>query len=270
MSLLLSLQCLVLLLVPVLADQCSRFLYNDATHLAEKLTDFAAAWKAREDLKPRAIAMLRLDNDIKTLRSFAARAYATEMTTQRTVLRDLLGGSQNLLQQSQGGSDASAAEAQVDGATARVRDVARTWKAILSRSAWCQAVGSLVDTLASKLVADVMDLPGIGQDEAYNTANLIARVEGLDDLFLPPSSSTTETAVPQTAQYAAGWLRLKYLGEVLQSNLNEVLYLWNESELSLEFAADEVIDLVRLSFVDNARTRDVIREIQGRPHPRGI
>lgn len=36
--------------------------------------------------------MLRLDNDVKTLQSFANRAYTNELAIQKTVLRDLLGG----------------------------------------------------------------------------------------------------------------------------------------------------------------------------------
>ncbi|RYP52533.1 hypothetical protein DL768_002360 [Monosporascus sp. mg162] len=248
-----------------LSDGGNMFLYNDATYLSEQLSDLTSTWKARDDLAPRAITMLRLDNDVKTLQSFAARAYALEMSTQRTILRDLLGGPQNILQQD--GLDSSDLEAQVDNAIGRVRAVAATWSNILSRSAWTQAVGSLVDTVSSKLIADVMDLAGIGQEEAYNIASLITRIEQLDDLFLPPDAG--KDAIPNTAQYAASWLRLKYLSEVLQSNLQEVLYLWNESELSLEFSAEEVVELIRLSFVDNVRTRDVIREIESTPHPRG-
>ncbi|KAI1458462.1 Centromere/kinetochore Zw10-domain-containing protein [Annulohypoxylon moriforme] len=241
------------------------FLYNDATYLSERLSDLAKAWKARSDLTPRAITMLRLDNDIKALQSFANRAYTSEISTQKTVLRDLLGGSQNLLQQD--GLGTSDLEAQVDSATGHVRALAATWSTILSKSAWSQAVGSLVDTLAAKLVADVMDLAGIGQDEAYNIASLIARITELDDLFLPPSAER-ENAVPTTAEYAASWLRLKYLSEVLQSNLQDVRFLWMESELSLYFTVAEVVELIGLSFVDNARTREVVREIEANPRPR--
>ncbi|KAK8101904.1 centromere kinetochore protein [Apiospora kogelbergensis] len=239
------------------------YLYNDATYLAERLADFVTAWKARGDIEPRAVTMLRLDNEIKSLRSFAARAYAAEMSTQRTILRDLLGGAQNLLQQA---ADASDLTAQIEAATGRVRAMAATWSDILSRSAWCQAVGSLVDTIAAKLVADVMDLAGIGQDEAYNIASMIATVTELDDLFVQPGAGKDD--VPATAQYAAHWLRLKYLSEVLQSNLPDVKFLWLESDLSLYFTVDEVVELIGLSFVDNARTRDVVREIKASPHPR--
>lgn len=239
------------------------YLYNDATYLSERLADLAASWKARDGLSPRAAAMVRLDNDIKVLRSFAARAYASEMSTQRTIVRDLLGGLQSILQQ---GSDASELTAQVEAATGRVRAVATIWSDILSKSAWCQAVGSLVDTLASKMIADVMDLPGIGKDEAFNIANLIAKITELDDLFLPPGTSKED--VPAASQYAENWLRMQFLSEFLQSNLNGVKYLWMESHLSLYFNVDEVVDLIGLSFADNARTRDIVREIRGNPQPR--
>lgn len=60
--------------------------------MAEKLIDFAAAWKERTDISTRARSMLRLDNDVKSMQSFATRAYSNEMSTQKIVLRDLLGG----------------------------------------------------------------------------------------------------------------------------------------------------------------------------------
>lgn len=242
-----------------------RFLYNDATYLSEQLSEITNNWKSRDDLVPRAKSMLRLDNDVKALHSFATRAYSSEMATSRTILRDLLGGSQSLLEQD--GLDSSDLQSQVDNAINYCRTTAASWSKILAKSAWSQAVGSLVDTIASKVVADVMDLAGIGQDDAYNIANLIARITELDDLFLPPGAD--KNAIPSTSEYAGNWLRLKYLSEVLQSNLQDVKFLWMESELSLYFTVDEVVELIGLSFVDNARTREVVREIQGRPHPRG-
>ncbi|KAJ8109064.1 hypothetical protein ONZ43_g6243 [Nemania bipapillata] len=248
-----------------LNDGGNMFLYNDATYLSERLSEITNDWKARDDLVPRAKSMLRLDNDVKALQSFATRAYSSEMATCRTILRDLLGGSQSLLQQDELGS--SGLQSQVDNAISYVRTTAASWSRILAKSAWSQAVGSLVNTVASKVVSDVMDLAGIGQDDAYNIANLIARITELDNLFLP--SGADKNAIPSTSEYASSWLRLKYLSEVLQSNLQDVKFLWMDSELSLYFTVDEVVDLIGLSFVDNARTREVVREIQGRPHPRG-
>lgn len=247
------------------SDGGNMFLYNDAMYLAEKLSEFAEGWKKREDLTPRARNMLRLDNDIKSLQSFANRSYANEMNIQKTVLRDLLGGSSSLMQQDE-------MEACIEAGTARIRTMAVVWKPILARSVLTQALGSLAEALATKLITDVLEIPSIGQDEAYNIAKLIATATELDDLFLPSSLSGTssdnaEDEVPQTSQFAPSWLRLKYLSEVLQSNLNEVRYLWFESELSLYFSASEVVDLIEASFEANPRTRETIREIQSKPAP---
>jgi protein transport protein DSL1/ZW10 len=176
-------------------------------------------------------------------------------------------GAQSLLQQED-------AEGFIDAAVSRVRAMAVTWESILARSAWCQAVGSLVDAIATKIINDIMEMPSIGSDEAFNIANLIARIVTLDDLFLPSRVQggtqplATADEVPMTAQYAASWLRLQYLSEVLQSNLNELRYLWMEGELSLYFRLDEVVDLINASFEANARSREVVKEITANPKPR--
>ena len=240
-----------------------RFLYNDAMYLAERLTEFSAEWKQREDLTPEARNMLQLDNDIKSLQNFANRSYAHEMNVQKTVLRDLVGGTQGLA-----GEDEW--EAAIESGTARVRTMAATWEPILARSVWSQAVGSLADALATKLITDILEMSSIGQDDAYSIAKVIATATDLDDLFLPSKLAGTapsEDEVPTTSQYAPNWLRLKYLSEVLQSNLNEVKFLWLESELSLYFTVGEVVDLIEASFENNSRTREAIREIQAKPQP---
>lgn len=210
--------------------------------------------------------MLRLDNDIKSLQSFANRSYANEKNIQKTVLRDLLGGAHSLMQQDE-------TEACIESGTARVRSMAVAWEPILARSVWSQAIGSLADAIATKLITDVLEMSSIGQDEAYEIAKLISKATELDDLFMPSKLSgggdgePAEDEVPVTAQFAPSWLRLKYLSEVLQSNLNEVKSLWLESELSLYFSVSEVVDLIEASFEANARTRETIREIQAKPQP---
>ncbi|KAK0720343.1 hypothetical protein B0H67DRAFT_643608 [Lasiosphaeris hirsuta] len=252
------------------------YLYNDAIYLSQQLKEYAEAWRKRDDITARAQNMLRLDMDIKSLQSFANRAYSNEMNIQKRVLRDMLGGDHSLMHQDD-------TESSVSSAVVRVRAMAIAWEDILSRSAWQQAIGSLADAVAAKIVADVMDMTSIGQEEAYTIAELIATVADLDDLFLPsrflPRSATGQRKslasegeageIPTTAQYAASWLRLKYLSEVLQSNLKDVRFLWVESELSLYFSVAEVVELINMSFEDNPRTREVIKEILQNPSPLG-
>ncbi|KAF4120689.1 protein transport protein DSL1/ZW10 [Geosmithia morbida] len=247
------------------------FLYNDAMYLAERLSTLSEEWRQRSDVTPPVKGMLRLEADAKSLQSFANRSYTDEMNVQKTVLRDLVGGSQGLAGQDEW-------ESAIESGTARVRTMAATWEPILARSVWSQAVGSLADALAMKLITDVLEMSSIGQDEAYSIAKVMAAATELDDLFLPSKLSGAGAGtgaataaegdeMPATAQYAPNWLRLKYLSEVLQSNLNEVKFLWLDSELSLYFTVNEVTDLIEASFENNSRTREAIREIQARPNP---
>jgi protein transport protein DSL1/ZW10 len=161
-------------------------------------------------------------------------------------------------------------ESCIESAVARVRAMAQAWEPILARSVWYQAVGSLAESISQKIITDIMDMSSIGQDEAYSVAQVIAKVTELDDLFLPSrlhGKAPDAGDFASTPQYASSWLRLKYLSEVLQSNLNEVRYLWFDSELSLYFSPDEVVDLIKLSFEDNARSREVVKEILQKPRP---
>ena len=68
------------------------FLYNDAMWLVGQLKNFVIAWKARDDLPPRAYGMVRLDTEIAVMESHSRRAYTNELNAQRTIINDLLGG----------------------------------------------------------------------------------------------------------------------------------------------------------------------------------
>lgn len=233
-----------------------------------------------------------------SLKTFATRAFNNELATQQTIVGDLLGGkfhgwdkerekkkkkkkekekltaagAYNLIQHSD-------SEASIEATVARVQTVADEWDTILARSAWCRAVGALVESISAKIVRDIMDLPSIGQEEAYQMARMISVIGELDKLFLPSRLSggaaagagaeQGEEEISKIAGFVPSWLRMQFLSEVLQSNLNEVKYLWFESDLSVYFSAEEVVDLIGLSFEMNARAKEVVREIKQQPCPRG-
>jgi centromere/kinetochore protein ZW10 len=69
-----------------------RYLYNDAMWLTEQLREYTTKWTQQEDLNPRTRGKVKLDSEIQTIEKFGRHAYAQEMSTQRTILNDLLGG----------------------------------------------------------------------------------------------------------------------------------------------------------------------------------
>lgn len=246
-----------------------RYCYNDAMHLSDLLKDFSATWSQRTDLGPRAKGKVRLDGEVQSLLKFSRAAYGREMSTQRTIITDLLGGAQSFLNQ---GGEPSDDQVAVESVVAHIRSLAAEWRTILSESAWSQAVGALLSTVARKMIRDVTDLTVLGADEAFRVASLIALVTKLDDLFTPEGADDDpeNPPVPTTSHYAAFWLKLHFLSEVLQSNLRDLMFLWSKSDLSLYFGAEEVVDLIELSFETNRRTKEAIAEIRSEPFPRGV
>ena len=130
--------------------------------------------------------------------------------------------------------------------------MATQWKAILPYSVLASALGSLANKVASKLIYDVLDLQSLNADAAENTAKLISNVETLDDLFNKA----------ETPKFADQWMKMKFLSEVLQSNLQDIRMLWFESDLGLYFTKEEVLELIQLSFEDNTKSKQLMREIR--------
>ncbi|KAF4626360.1 hypothetical protein G7Y89_g11800 [Cudoniella acicularis] len=248
------------------------YLYNDAMWLSDQLRDFASEWKQRKDLSDRAYGMVKLDPEIKALESFGKRAYTNELITQRTIIKDLLGGTQNFLQQ-----DKSELEHGIKVIIKLTRDKAAAWLQILPWSACASALGSLVNTVATKLISDIFDLTTIGVDDAERIATILSKVESLDDLFIKPADSSqsngSQDKAPKfslAAQFVDKWLKMNYLNQVLQSNLADIKFLWSESELSYYFTVEEVVELIGLSFENNHNVRQTVRDIQANPHPKAV
>ncbi|KAL6236076.1 hypothetical protein BDW75DRAFT_207670 [Aspergillus navahoensis] len=225
------------------------YLYNDSLYLAEKVRQVANDHQ-----------LSRLHGDVGALEKFGKLAYSKEMQTQRTIVTDLLDGAQGFSQCSEQpffGDCENAVSATVD----RLRTVYKEWHPILSRSALLQAIGSLVSTVTEKIIIDIEDLGDISESQSQKLVSFCNQLSSLENLFLPEHSDDTET-VPMTAVYVRNWLKFQYLINILESSLTDIKFLWLEGELSLEFSADEVVDLIEALFAESDHRRRAIAEIK--------
>ena len=150
------------------------------------------------------------------------------------------------------GSTREELEQDIETVILHIRQTSETWKKVLAYSAWASAVGSLVNAVAKKIISDVVDRDDLGADEANLIAELIVKITTLDDMFVPEAQSLLDSGgrngtkdvdntardlgtAPLTARFADKWFKMQYLGEVLQSNLANIRFLWFETGLSLEF-----------------------------------
>lgn len=253
-------------------DVCGNlFCHNDSVWLAEKIREYTRDWKQRPDLPSRYQKIDKSETDIALLENFGKRAIKNEKTDQITTISDLL-GTQNLFRQDD--SEKNHVDNRILAALSHIRKQSMLWKDILKFSIRALIIGAMVNTMAERIISDVFKLGDISVEDAEKIATIISEVETLDDLFIPRSNgdledeSLSENKIPLTVQFSEKWMKMKFLSEVLQSNLKDVRFLWFESDLSLYFSVEETVELIRLSFVMNAGVRQTIKEIRDNPIPK--
>lgn len=240
-------------------EACGNMLmYTDTSRLCDVLKAFG------NDLDESVRAKSRLGNELKTLGEFGKRAYGKEMESQRTILRDLLDNAQGFANCTEE-PFASECEKAIDMTVRRVRELHDQWSGILSESALLQSTGSLVATAISKFILDVEDLSDISEQESEVLRRLCAELSKLSELFAhkQPSGEVRDTI----GVYTSNWFKFQYFSELLASSLADIKYLWLESELRLEYTAEELIDLIEALFVDSEHRRKAISEIRRNPGP---
>lgn len=234
------------------AEYGNMLIYNDSRRLAEQLT----AWQASQPASSR----LRLKSDVTVLEQFAKRAYNSEMESQRTIVKDLLDTAQgftNCTVPPFSGSCDDAVSMTVD----HLRTLNRSWNGVLPSSVLLYSLGLLLETVTAKMITEIEELGDISEPESHKLKALCEKVSEVKDLF--PQQQREDGEWTETAfVYCPNWLRFQYLGEVLESNLAEIRYLWNDTGLSLEFDAEEIVELIEALFAESDLRRNAIREVR--------
>ncbi|RKF59101.1 putative zw10 centromere kinetochore protein zw10 [Erysiphe neolycopersici] len=248
------------------------YCYNDSIWLAEKLREYTRDWKHRSDISSQFQRVDKSETDIALLENFGKRAIENEKSDQVATISNLLDDTRNLFRQDD--SKKIYIDNRISSALLHIRKRSMLWKDILKFSTRASITGAMINTMAEKIISDVFNLGDISVEDAERIATIISEVETLDNLFIPGFNGDPEneilgeSKIPLTVQYSEKWMKMKFLSEVLQSNLKDVKFLWFESDLSLYFSVEETVELIRLSFVMNAVVRQTIKEIRDNPKPK--
>lgn len=223
------------------------YLYNDSLYLAEEIRKLVEQH-----------GLDRLNPDAEGLERFGKLSYSKEMQMQRTIVTDLLDGSQGFVQCSQQ-PFLRECENAIDATVDRFRSVFQEWQPILSHSALLQAMGSLLASVLNKMIIDIEDLSDISEAESQSLVTFCNKIATLEDIFIPePNVGTTSMA----AVYVRNWFKFQYLINILESSLADIKFLWTEGELHLEFSSEEVIELILALFAESEHRRRTISEIR--------
>ncbi len=236
------------------------FLYNDSLWLAERLQQLPShqITSTGKHIQSRTSYNLNLATHIQSLETFRKRAYTKEMESQRLIITDLLDGSQGFRNCTEYPFNQDC-EIAIASTIDRLRDLHKQWSGVLSLSVLLQALGSLLSTVAKKVINDIEDMADISEPESQQLTAYCNRIATLEDLFPQTAEQTSQIAV-----YTAHWLKFRYLANILESSLVDIKYLWTEGELGLFYDTEELVDLVIALFAEGPHRRNAVAEIRGR------
>ncbi|KAF3315341.1 hypothetical protein TWF173_003884 [Orbilia oligospora] len=229
-------------------------IYNDCEWLEENLAGLEKDVKSRSgpfvgfDLQP----------SIKAISTFGRRAYWREMDSKRVILSDLMDGAQGFDHCTQYPYSENC-ETAVGSVIDTIQGIEMQWRDTLSRSALLQSLGSLLNTVVLKFIADIEDLGDISADASEKLASYVSEFGRLESLFKLPDQPSD--ALPVTAVYCEKWLKFQYLGNILDSSMAEIMDLWREGAL-VDFDKDELMDLVKALFADGEKRSQVLDELR--------
>lgn len=236
------------------------FLYNDSLWLAERLQQFPSHQNTSKGkhIQSRTSYNQNLATHIQALETFRKRAYTKEMESQRLIITDQLDGSQGFRNCTEYPFNQDC-DIAIASTIDHLRDLHKQWSGVLSLSVLLQALGSLLSTIAKKVINDIEDLADISEPESQQLTAYCNRIATLEDLFPQTAEQTSQTAV-----YTAHWLKFRYLANILESSLVDIKYLWTEGELGMFYDTEELVDLVIALFAEGPHRRNAVAEIRAR------
>ncbi|KDQ19560.1 hypothetical protein BOTBODRAFT_126442 [Botryobasidium botryosum FD-172 SS1] len=141
-----------------------------------------------------------------------------------------------------------------------IMGVAQDLKETLTWSAYCKAVGNIVEEALGRVITDVLALPDITAVESHSLSHLCKILNPLESLFTPARATTT-----MVFAHVPSWLKYSYLQELLEATIADITYLFEEGDL-IDFDVDELAKLLRALFSDTPlRAQTIAKIMAGHP-----
>ncbi|KAI0794459.1 hypothetical protein C8Q74DRAFT_1195156 [Fomes fomentarius] len=227
---------------------------NDCLYVENELRRILAGLS-----EPKVGARDKLEDGLERLRVLADSWFEDAIAREERLIEELLYNARGFIDTTQQ-ERYDECESAVNDVLQRVRRVAPQWKAVLTKSRYYDALGSIVETALSRILGDVLALEDITEVESHRLCELCHILNALEYLFVedPEQPSFVVSYVPS-------WLKFSYLSELLEASIADISYLFEEGAL-VDFEIEELVKLVKALFADTPlRTNTINKLLQGHP-----
>ncbi|KAL0994512.1 hypothetical protein UPYG_G00123220 [Umbra pygmaea] len=198
-------------------------------------------------------------------RKLGAQCFLAQLNVQRAEMLERLSTARNFsnLDDEDNYSAASKAVRQVIHQLKRLGTV---WQDVLPVNIFCKAMGTLLNTAISELIAKIMMLEDISTEDGEHLHILCQTIiEEGPLVFIPlPDENKNLKFQEEVPVYVKKWITFKELVIVLRATLQEIVDRWAEGKgpLALEFTSSEMKSLMRALFQNTERRAVALTKIK--------
>nr|XP_057942987.1 centromere/kinetochore protein zw10 homolog isoform X1 [Doryrhamphus excisus] len=198
-------------------------------------------------------------------RKLGAQCFLNQLNVQRSELLERLSTAHNFcnLDEEDNYTDASKAVRQI---IHQLKQLGTVWQDVLPVSIYCKAMGNLLNTAITEIIAKIMMLEDISSEDGEHLHTLCQTViEEGPLVFIPLSEEHKNKKYQEEVPlYVKKWGTFKELVIVLRASLSEIIDRWADSKgpLAVEFTSLEVKSLIRALFQNTERRAMALTKIK--------
>lgn len=261
----------------------------DSNTLSRQLSDIFALFRALSSLiYPDEDSQVILYNDIMILISsidngeipyispddkglilqLANRTISEVVDEQQSNLTRFLSEAKGFVDCSSEGGNLEACQTAVRQSSQLIENAFTKWSKNGSFPLVCRMIGTLLEGMVTSMMSGIESQEDISEIECGELTNLFTNVSSLQLLFKDPRITSQNgdddtSAASLAAFYIPSWIKFQYFGEILQSKLVDIVYLFNDNAL-IDFSTTELVRLIRALFAESEHRQKAINTILSR------
>uniref|UniRef100_H3CQC8 Centromere/kinetochore protein zw10 homolog n=1 Tax=Tetraodon nigroviridis TaxID=99883 RepID=H3CQC8_TETNG len=238
--------------------------HNNCMYLAHHLLTLGHHFKAHLP-QPYGRGLATFVDMVPGFRRLGARCFLAQMNVQRSELLERLSTAHNFCNLDDEDNYVAASKA-VRQVIHQLKQLATVWQDVLPVSIYCKAMGNLLNTAITEIIAKILMLEDISSEDGEHLHTLCQNIiEEGPLVFIPLAEEhKNQKYQEEVPLYVKKWGTFKELVIILRANLQEIVDRWADGKgpLALEFSSSEIKNLIRALFQNTERRAVALTKIK--------
>ncbi|XP_017275323.1 centromere/kinetochore protein zw10 homolog [Kryptolebias marmoratus] len=244
--------------------QLAAIQHNNCMYLAHHLLTLGHHFRAHLP-QPLREGVATFVDMVPGFRKLGAQCFLAQLNIQRADLLERLSTAHNFCNLDDENNYTAASKA-VRQVIHQLKQLGTVWQDVLPVSIYCKAMGNLLNTAISEIIAKIMMLEDISSEDGEHLHTLChSIIEEGPLVFIPLAEENKNKKYQEEVPlYVKKWSTFKELVIVLRANLQEIVDRWADGKgpLAVEFSSSEVKSLIRALFQNTERRAAALTKIK--------